>query len=122
MIEQGQHISDEMIVRYLSGKATSEEEAAVLDYLAESDEHLDDLLAMSAAIEDHEASSRQDHKTTKTRPLWPILSAVASVALLLIVGLSLWHYSQSGSSIAIDSAPAYATQDTLVEPSMEDSL
>lgn len=101
-------VTDEMIARYLSGKATSEEESAVLDYMSENDEHLEDLLAMSAAIE---SSRLRDIKTTRVRPLWPVISAAASVALLIGVGIAIWH--NSGDNISIESAPAYAEQDTI---------
>jgi hypothetical protein len=100
-------MTDEMIARYLSGKATPEEELAVLDYMSENDEHLEDLLTMSAAIE---ASRQGCHKSKKVQPLWPALSAAASVALLIGVGITLWHNSQSGSSVGIDPAPAYGEQ------------
>ena len=45
------NVTDEMIARYLSGVASPDEEAAVLDYMSENDDRLDDLLAMTAAIE-----------------------------------------------------------------------
>lgn len=114
------NVTDEMIARYLSGKATSDEEAAVLDYMSENDERLDDLLAMSAAVE-QSRKQKTEHKS-RIRPLWPALSAAASVALLIGVGISLWHNSQSGSELGVDPSPAYATQDTLVGPIVEDSL
>ena len=44
------NVTDEMIARYLSGVASPDEEAAVLDYMSENDDRLDDLLAMTAAI------------------------------------------------------------------------
>lgn len=100
-------VTDEMIAHYLSGKATPEEESAVLDYMSENDEHLEGLLAMSAAIE---ATSQRGQKSKIVRPLWPALSAAASVALLIGVGITLWHNSQSGSSVGIDPAPAYGEQ------------
>ena len=60
---------------------TPEEEAAVLDYLSESDEHLDDFLAMSAAVEVNKAGEHKRH----IRPLWPSLSIAASVILFLCI-------------------------------------
>lgn len=99
-------MTDEMIARYLSGKATPEEESAVLDYMSENDEHLEDLLAMSAAVE----VNKEEEPKRQTRPLWPAISAAASVALLIGVGITLWHNSQSGSSVGIDPAPAYGEQ------------
>ncbi|MCR5445799.1 MAG: hypothetical protein K6E96_09030 [Bacteroidales bacterium] len=110
--------SDEMIARYLSGKATPEEEAAILDYIAESDENFDDFLAMSAAVE-QSRKQKTEHKS-RIRPLWPALSAAASVALLIGVGIAIWH--NSWNNVSIDQAPAYATQDSIVETNMEDTL
>ena len=101
-------VTDEMIARHLSGKATPEEESAVLDYMSENDEHLEDLLAISAAVEQF-GQQKTEYKR-RVRPLWPALSAAASVALLIGVGITLWHNSQSGSSVGIDPAPAYGEQ------------
>ncbi len=113
-------MTDEMIARYLSGKATPEEESAVLDYMSENDERVEDLLAMSAAVE--QFGKQEVEQKKHVRPLWPALSAAASVAILIGVGVTLWHNSQSGIDMGVDPAPAYATCDTLVEPNMEDSL
>ncbi len=98
-----------MITRYLSGKATPDEEAAVLAYLSESEEHLDDFLAMSAAIEINNEVSHQKH----VRPLWPVISAVASVALLIGLGITLWHNHMIGENIGIDPAPTFAVLDSI---------
>ena len=52
-----------MIARFLSGKATPEEELAVLDYMSENDERIEDLLAMSAAVEQYkESKQRQKYR------------------------------------------------------------
>lgn len=110
-----EHITDEQLARYLSGRATPEEEAAVLDYLSESDEHLDDFLAMSAAVEVNKAGVHKRH----VRPLWPALSIAASVILFLCIGLPFLQQSPSGSSsgsnLSIDHAPSYATTDTIID-------
>jgi anti-sigma factor RsiW len=124
---ENKHISDEVLARYLSGKATAEEETAVLDYLSESDERVEELLAMTAAIEttrqqddettrrrDNKTTRLRDNKTTRVRPLWPVISAAASVALLIGVGIALWHNSAS-NGVNIDPAPAYAEQDSIVD-------
>lgn len=104
-------VTDEMIARYLSGKATAEEEAAVLDYIAESDEHLDDLLAMTAGVE--QFCKRREKKQIK--PVWTIVSAAACVALLIGVGVTLWCGGQSGSPVGVTPAPAYAEMDSMVD-------
>ena len=103
-------VTDEMIARYLSGKATQEEETAVLDYFSESDDRLDDLLAMSAAVEENGMTTRK-----KTRPLWPIISVAASVALIVGLAIAMWLNGQSGSVSNIDPAPAYAEQTTVID-------
>lgn len=124
-------VTDEMIARYLSGKATPEEESAVLDYLSENDERFEDLLAMSAAIELNSTESKENASVKlspftshlspqRKRPLWPALSAAASVALLIGVGIAIWH--NSGDNVSIDPAPAYAEQDSIVVTNMEDTL
>lgn len=104
-------VTDEMIARYLSGKSSPEEEAVVLDYLSESDEHLDDFLAMSAAVE----VNKEEEPKHQTRPLWPAISAAASVAILIGVGIALWHGGNSGSPVGIDPSPSYAQLDSIVE-------
>ena len=48
-MEDNKHISDELLAKYLSGKASAEEEEWVLDYLAENDENLEDFLTMATA-------------------------------------------------------------------------
>ena len=101
-----------MIARYLSGKASPEEEAAVLDYLSENDERLDDFLAMSAAVEQFE---KKEETKRRVRPLWPAISAAASVAILIGVGIALWHGGNSGSPVGIDPSPSYAQLDSIVE-------
>lgn len=109
-------ISDEMLARYLSGKATPEEVAVVLDYLSENDEHLDDFLAMSAAVEQfNEAKPKR-----RVRPLWPTLSIAACVTLFLCIGLPLMHNTPSGSNLSIDHAPSYATTDTIIDIDCEE--
>ena len=99
---ENKHISDEVLARYLSGKATAEEETAVLDYLSENDERVEDLLAMSAAIETCstgvEESKSQKVEESKGRR----------------VGIALWHNSAS-NGVNIDPAPAYAEQDSIVD-------
>ena len=112
-------VTDEMIARYMSGQATPDEDAAVLDYLAESDEHLDDFLAMSASVEQFGNDEKKTEK--RVRPLWPALSAAASVALLIGVGFALWNNSQTGSNIGIDAAPSYAEQ-SVIDTAEQDSI
>lgn len=121
MKDQNQHITDEQLASYLSGRATPEEEAAVLDYLSESDEHLDDFLAMSAAVEVNKEEKQQKHHI---RPLWPALSIAASVILFLCIGIPFLQQSpsvsSSGSTLSVDHAPSYATTDTIIDLDCEE--
>lgn len=108
-----EHTTDEMLTRWLCGTATPDEEAAVLDYLAESDNHLDELLTVSASVR----LTEEEKHAHRVRRLWPAVSVAASVALLLGIGIGLWQ--QSGRPLGVDTAPAYATQDTIAEPNTE---
>jgi len=100
-----------MIARYLSGKATAEEETAVLDYLAESDEHLDDLLAMTAGVEQF---GKQKEKK-RIKPVWTVVSAAACVVLLVGFVVAILRNGQTGSPVGVTPAPAYAETDTIVD-------
>lgn len=112
-----EHISDEMLTRWLCGQSTPDEEAAVLDYLAESDEHLDGLLTVSASVR----LTEEAKPVRRVKHLWPTASIAASVALLLGIGMGLWHQS-SGSPLGMDAAPAYGELDSIVESTMEECL
>ena len=112
------NVTDEMIARYLSGKATPEEESAVLDYMSENDEHLEDLLAMSAAVEQFGGQKVEQKK--RIRPLWTALSIAASIALVICITIPLWKTEQSQPSLIAtehtlhtEEAPLYATCDTI---------
>ena len=118
MQEEKQHISDELLARYLSGKATPEEESAVLDYMSENDERLDDLLAMSAAVEQFGQQETKHHG--RIRPLWPALSIAASIALVICLTIPLWRIDTPQPSpvatehtLHTEEAPLYATCDTI---------
>ncbi len=50
-MENKKEISDELLAKYLSGQCTEAEEAKVLDYMSQSDENIDDLTNIVAAIE-----------------------------------------------------------------------
>lgn len=108
-----EHITDEMLTRWFCGQSTPDEEAAVLDYLAESDEHLDGLLTVASSIK----MTEKEHTNRWVRSLWPTVSIAASVALLLGIGIGLWQ--QSDKPLGVDAAPAYAAQDTIAEPNTE---
>ena len=103
-------VTDEMIARYLSGKATSEEEQAVLDYMSEDDERLDDLLAMTASVERFGTKKEKKHIQ-----LWSMVSAAACVALLIGLGIAFWYNGGQQPTVGIDPAPAYAEQDSITD-------
>ena len=112
------NVTDEMIARYLSGQASPDEEAQVLDYLSESDERLDDLLAMTTAAELFEKKSPK----RQSRPLWPKITAAASIALLIGFGIAIWHNNQHGLEMGITPAPSYAEIDSITPVELEDTL
>ena len=112
------NVTDEMIARYLSGVASPDEEAAVLDYMSENDNRLDDLLAMTAAIEQNEGGKQKK----RIRLLWPAISAAACVALLLGIGVAFWHHDMAGNNMGVTPAPAYAEQDSITAINMEETV
>lgn len=74
-------VTEELIAKYLSGNTTEEEEALVLDYMGENEEHLDDLLTSVDALREQ----RKSEMAARRRPV-AIYSAAASVAILLVAG------------------------------------
>jgi len=102
-------VTDEMITRYLSGAANPEEETAVLDHFSQSDQHLHDLLVMTAAVE--QFGDSKPHRRTRT--LWPAISAAASVALIIGLGITFWQGGTSGKEMGLDPSPAFAQMDSL---------
>lgn len=117
-MQKNSNISDELLTRYLCGDVSDIERQQVEDYLAESDEHLDELLTITAAIEQFGKKKRK----RRSLPVWRIISAAASIALLIGIGITLRHNYPSGSAIGIDPAPTYATQDSIDVLITEDSL
>lgn len=108
-----------MIARYLSGKATPDEEAAVLDYMSENNERLEELLAMTAAVEQFGKEKPERH----VRLLWPSLSIAASVVLVFFLGFRFLHNATpSGSSLSVDHSPSYAASDTMMDTITNDRL
>ncbi len=81
-MESNHNISDELLAKYLSGKATPEESEVVLAYLAEHDERVEDFASMVAAVElqrDAEAAMKTRRRTL--RRMWVGVSAAAAVVL-----------------------------------------
>lgn len=93
-MDKKEQMSDELLAKYMSGKASSEEEEAVLQYLAENDEHLDDFLNMVAAVELQQGKKKSiENKNVWKRVLWTF-SAVAAIALLVVVGVFAFHHAE----------------------------
>lgn len=102
-------ISDELLTKYVSGHCTEAEEAEVLDYMAQNDEHVDDLLNIVAAIESQKKADALNARPKTHRAIpW-----AAAASLLLVVGLA-WFFVNRGSAVQIEQAPYHATQDTFV--------
>lgn len=108
-MQTNSNISDELLTRYLCGDVSDIERLQIEDYLAESDKHIDELLTIAAAVEQYGS----EHQKRRIRPLWPAISAAASVALIIGIGVTFWHHSQSGTAMGIDQSPAYAAQDSI---------
>lgn len=95
-MDKKEQMSDEQLAKYMSGKASPEEEAVVLDFLAENDENLDDFLNMTVAIELQQGQEKKGTagKTWK-KIAWGVSSA-AAVAVLIIVGVLAFNHDNNG--------------------------
>ena len=113
-MENKKEISDELLAKYLSGQCTEAEESEVLDYMSQSDENIDDLMNIVAAIETQKKTTRLATKTVTRRFIpW---SAAASV--LLLIGLA-WFFATRNNGMQVTQSPAFAEQDTI---EMTDSI
>ena len=93
-MEGNKHISDELLAKYMSGMATPEEEEAVLAYLAENDDNLDDFIHINEAVVLNNLVAA--NKNRKRKRIIRYVSAAAAVALLLIVSLfAINHYGDT---------------------------
>lgn len=113
-MENKKEISDELLAKYLSGQCTEAEESEVLDYMSQSDENIDDLTNIVAAIETQKKTTRLATKTV-TRRFVP-WSAAASV--LLLIGLA-WFFATRNNGMQVTQSTALAEQDTI---EMTDSI
>ncbi len=103
-------ISDELLTKYISGQCTETEEAEVLDYMAQHDENVDDLMNIVAAIE---AQKKAESLALKKKPRRYIPWAAAA-SVLLVVGIAAL-FSTRNSGVQIDQAPSFAAQDSITE-------
>lgn len=105
---KNENISDELLAKYMSGQTTPAEEAAVLDYLAESDENLENFLQMCAAVEANHAPKAGAQRNYRIYFKW--IAVAAAAALLVFVCLFAWmHQKQDNIEIAQKENPAQHT-------------
>ena len=81
-MEQKHIPTDEQIARFLGGTATEEEKNAVLEYMSQSDENLEEVLAIADAVQAQRSSLTSQQSTSKS-VAWRI---AASVAVILLAG------------------------------------
>lgn len=105
-------ISDEALARYISGVSSTDEEARVLDFMAESDENVDDLLNIADAVRiQHEYEQRSGtlmnaddgRKKTRRFVLRPLYWAAASLLVAVSI-LGLWRFGTRDSGPVVASA------------------
>lgn len=78
-------MTDEILNKYLNGTASEEEKNAVKEYMAESDEHLYELMSIVDAIREHQEIDNQKVKPIiKTKAVY--YRVAAAVAVLLVCG------------------------------------
>ena len=107
-MENKKEISDELLEKYLSGQCTEAEEAEVLDYMSQSDENIDDLTNIVAAIEaQKKATSLATKKETRRFVPW-----AAAASVLLLLGLA-WFFTTRNNGMQVTQSPALAEQDTI---------
>jgi hypothetical protein len=123
-MENNHDISDELLAKYLSGKASPEERETVLAYLAENDERVEDFANMTAAVElqcDAEAAMIKRQRTV--RRMWVGLSAaavvIAAVCFFAVRNLLSTRPEDGGVLIAGNTDSATVN---VVEPVENDSL
>lgn len=107
-MEKNHSITDEQIARFVAGTATEEERNAVLEYMSQSDENLEEVMAIAEAVQAQRAAATPAHKTSPL--VWRI---AASVAVILIAG-GVWLalrdrgvdlVPQAGNTVAMNTAP-----------------
>ena len=77
-------ISDELLTKFLCGKTTPEETELVMAYMAESDENIEDLKNICAAIEVQKDVEKVAPRHSPRRFLWIISSVAVAVAAIVI--------------------------------------
>lgn len=103
---------DNELARFLCGGSS----AVAEEWLTESDEHVDDLLNMAAAIE-------VQHAVVRSRQLVRrriVLSVAAGVAAL--VAVSAVVFLRGSATVQTEPAPSYASADTATSLATADTL
>ena len=103
---------DNELTRFLGGDAS----LAAEDWLAESDEHVDDLLNMAAAIE-------VQHDAVRSRRLARrrlFMSIAAGIVALVVVSAVL--FPRGSATVQTEPAPSYAAADTVTSLPTADTL
>ncbi len=81
-------ISDELIAKYMSGKASQEEADAVMEYLSQKDERVDDFLNECAAVELHHNDTKAvGGKHRALHRWWVAVAGAAAVATVVLVAV-----------------------------------
>ena len=110
-MEKKNNITDEQIASFISGTASEEEKNAVLEYVAESDENLDELMSIAEVASNYrrtiqegiQTPAQHSHRVARHTVLWrkpkPIVWRVAaSVAVVLVTGGLLFALAGRGSN------------------------
>lgn len=95
-MEDNKHISDELLAKYLSGKASAEEKERVLDYLAENDENLEDFLTMATAAKMQRQEEQIPEKHHHYWIKWA--AAAAAVVAIVLLGVFAFHHNDTDNN------------------------
>lgn len=109
-MEQKHIPTDEQIARFLGGTATEEEKNAVLEYMSQSDENLEEVLAIADAVQAQRSSLTSQQSTSKS-VAWRIAASVAVILLaggawLLLRDRGVDLETPSSTTVAMNTTPA----------------
>lgn len=110
-MEKKNNITDEQISSFISGTASEEEKNAVLEYVAESDENLDELMSIVEVASNYrktiqegiQTPAQHSHRVATHTVLWRkpkprVWRVAASVAVVLVAGGLLFVFAGRGSN------------------------
>ena len=117
-MENNRKISDELLAKYLDGKTTAEETEEVLAYLAESDENIEDLANISAAVEIMHDVEKGAGRRPSRKFLW-VISSVAAAIVAIVICLVAFNRGEGE-----EGSPLIAEQTDTVrfEPPIQDTV